>query len=166
MLARAHVCAALALLLCACSKGQGQPSGPDEGKICTQIGCINGLQVQIAKATPWQPGAYTFVLDLDDTRVTCTGALPLRPCDAAPTLTCDIPNRVLIGESGCALPPDQHGFSDIHVPAAVERFAVSIIHDGKPLGGIDIKPTYTTSQPNGPGCDPICHSAAASVELP
>lgn len=167
MLPRPLLRASLALLVCACSKDQTAPADPGAGeKMCTQIGCIDGLQVQVEKATPWPPGAYTFVVTLDDTTITCTGALPLRPCEEAPSLTCDVPDRIIIGESGCALPPEQHGFADIHVPSAVERFALAITHDGQPLGGIDVKPTYVTSQPNGPGCEPICRSASVRVELP
>jgi hypothetical protein len=167
MLPRPLLRATLVLLVCACSKDQTGPAGPDPGaKMCTQIGCLNGLQVEVNKATPWAPGAYTFALTLDDTQVTCSGALPLRPCDAGPSLTCDVPDRVIIGESGCALAPEQHGFSDIHVPAPVERFALAVTHEGQPLGGVDVKPTYVTSQPNGPGCEPICHSAAVQVALP
>lgn len=167
MLRRTLACASLAMLFCSCSKSHTGPAGPGDGpKMCTQIGCLNGLQVELAKATPWAPGAYTFALALDGTAVTCTGALPLRPCDAGPSITCDIPDRVLIGESGCALAPDQHGFANIHVPSAVATFGLTITRDGEQLVATELTPTYVESQPNGPGCEPICHSASARVELP
>jgi hypothetical protein len=29
-----------------------------------------------------------------------------------------------------------------------------------------IAPTYQTNQPNGPGCEPICHQATAAWTIP
>lgn len=134
--------------------------------MCTEIGCVDGLQIDTAKASPWPPGAYTFAFVLDGTKVTCAGALPLKACEAGASLACDVPDRVEIGESGCALPPAEHGFAGIHVRGAPARFELTIAHDGKVLGEFDLAPKYTTSRPNGPGCEPECNSAAARIELP
>jgi hypothetical protein len=164
---RSLASALLVLLLGACSKGQTNPDGPDDGpRMCTEMGCVDGLRLELAKATAWAPGSYVFTFALDGAPVTCSGSLPLKACEAGPSLTCDVPDRVQIGESGCALPPEQHGFSDIQIRAAPAKVGVDIARDGQPLGGAELTPTYVESRPNGPGCDPVCHGATARVELP
>lgn len=159
---------ALALLLLACSKGQVEPptDAPDGPKVCTEIGCLDGLQIALKKETPWPAGAYTFDFTVDGAPVRCSGALPLGPCDAGPSLTCDVAERVVIGESGCALPAAEQGFSDVRVPGAPAEVAVTITHEGAPLHQSTLKPTYVESRPNGPGCDPVCRSATAELALP
>jgi hypothetical protein len=159
--------AAALLLFCACSKGQVDPAEPGGGgKVCTEIGCIGGLRVELQPASGWAPGSYTFTFALDGAPVTCTGALPLQACDAGPSLTCDVPGRVQIGESGCALPPEQHGFADIMVPGSPAKLELTITRDGQQLYAGGITPTYVESQPNGPGCEPICRGATAQIPLP
>lgn len=157
-------CAALLLLLGACSKDQVTTADP--GKMCTQIGCIGGLHIDLAAPGGWAPGSYTFALVLDGTPVTCTGGLPLPACDAGPALTCDVPDLVQIGASGCAMPPDQHGFSDIHLISGPARVELTIARDGQTLHNSTLTPTYVESQPNGPGCEPICRGASARIDLP
>lgn len=168
---------ALALLttLPACNKDQvapDQPGGPGgeaaatTRRRCTMRGCVDGLHAVINKATPWQPGAYTFAFDLDGTEVECTGALPLKPCEAGRSLTCSILGpTVQIGESGCALPPDTHGFGDIRFPGAPKQVRVTISHDGKLLHSAELTPEYTTWEPNGEGCG-TCSSARSELVIP
>ena len=60
--------ALLLLSLAACDLGK------DSGGVdCTQIGCVDGLTLQM-KAT--DPGDWMFELELDGTLVTCTATLP------------------------------------------------------------------------------------------
>src|SRR5690606_40894414 len=59
-------------------------------RVCTQIGCIDGLQIALEKASPWPAGAYVFAFTLDGAPVRCSGALPLQSCDAGPSLRCDV----------------------------------------------------------------------------
>lgn len=155
------------LLVGACTKDQAGPSGP-AGKMCTEIGCVNGLRIALEKATPWAAGNYVFAFDVEGTKITCRGALPLKACDAGPSLQCDPGDRVQIGESGCALEAAAQGFADIHFmggapPRAVE---LTIIKDDQPLHTAELSPTYKTTQPNGAGCEPTCNSASETVKLP
>jgi hypothetical protein len=164
---RAAVVLSACLFFCACSKGQIEPTDPGGGgKMCTEIGCIGGLRIELKATSGWAPGEYTFTFALDGAPVTCTGSLPLRPCDAGPSLACDVPDRVQIGESGCALPPEQHGFADILVPSSPAKLELAIRRDGQQLWAGELTPTYVESQPNGPGCEPICRGASAQVPLP
>lgn len=159
--------AALVLLVCSCAKGQSGPDEPPGGeKICTQIGCVDGLNVEVVKKSAWAPGAYTFAFTLDGEKVTCSGALPLKPCEDGPSLACDVADKVQVMESGCALEASAHAWGGLHVPRAVEKFEVTIAHEGQELITFGAMPKYTQSQPNGPGCEPVCNSAAERLELP
>jgi len=156
---------ALLAALPACAAPSPGSSDPG-GKVCTQMGCINGLHVNLAKVTPWTAGNYTFALELDGTPVTCTGALPLPACDQGAALRCDVEGKVQIGESGCALPPEQHGFSDIQISGEPAKVKLTITREDQPLHSGELTPAYVTSRPNGPGCEPECRGANAEVALP
>lgn len=158
------------VLLGACTKEQAGPPWPGAGgeKVCTQIGCINGLRIELVKASPWAPGSYGFAFDLDGAKVACTGTLPLKACDAGPSITCDVADRVQIGESGCAMDAKTHGFADIQIlggemPRAV---GLAITLDGAPLIDAKLTPAYRTTRPNGEGCEPQCTSASEQVPMP
>ncbi len=150
-------------------KEQAGPAGPGDsggGKVCTQIGCINGFRVELKKATPWTPGVYSFAFELDGKPLECKGSLPLQGCDAGPSLRCSEDGKVQIGESGCALPADQQGFSDIQISGEPQRVKLTISLGDQPLHSAELTPSYTTSQPNGEGCGPICRNAAGEIAVP
>lgn len=154
---RRSVLLSLAVLIGACA-------GPQGGHACTEIGCVDGLTLQPAAGTTWAPGAYRFELEVDGETVTCTGALPLPPC-GPPAITCDRERVVTITESGCALPPSQHGFGDLHFPGAPETVTIEIERDGRTLTRQTFTPTYQTTQPNGPGCPPTCTQGSETFAL-
>lgn len=134
--------------------------------MCTQIGCIDGLRLEIEKAGAWQPGAYVFAFTVDGAAVRCSGSLPLKPCDAGPSLVCDVEGRVQIGESGCALAADAQGFSDVQIHGSPAQVEVSLTRDGQELSRAALTPTYAESRPNGPGCEPVCRGASAKLAVP
>ena len=177
MLRPAPLLLALLFALPACTKTQPDPNGPDGPggpagsagggeKMCTAIGCNNGLRITVKKATPWLPGNYIFSFDIDGKAVECKGALPLQACDAGPSLSCTPDAVVQVGESGCALPPTQHGFSDISVRGEPQAVKLKVLFDDKPLKSADVTPNYVTTQPNGASCEPTCRNASAEVDLP
>lgn len=151
--------------LVACTKDQAGSAGPGPGKMCTEIGCVDGLRIQVEKATAWAAGSYTFVFDLG-AAVTCKGALPLKACEAGASLTCEPAGKVQIGESGCALAAEAQGFSDIQIAGAPRAVSLKISRDDQPLHAVTLTPVYKTSRPNGEGCEPECTSAAERVALP
>lgn len=111
----------------------------------------------------WPAGNYRFVLDLDGAAVTCEGSLPLRPC-ATPSVTCSA-GGVQITESGCALPPAEHGFGEIYVTDCASRVGVRIERGGAAIAEATITPTYEADRPNGPSCGPVCVGARASLPV-
>lgn len=141
-----------ALLLLGCAGTS--PSGGG----CTEIGCGSAFSINFQRQGAWGPGAYTVKVTVDGAPFTCTATIPLS-CDAPSPCPGDAP--FLLGLNGCALDPSQHSLSGIELkqgtaPASIQ---VDVAQDGKDLGTGTFKPTYTTSQPNGPDCEPVCKSA-------
>lgn len=151
--------AALALVLVAC--GGVDAAG---GHACTAIGCQDGLTVEVAPEAPWPPGDYRFVVDADGATTTCTGSLPLPECQSR-AITCDDEGVVMISESGCALPPSQHGFGDLHFDGMPASLTVEVFHQQRSVGRASFTPTYQTVQPNGPECEPTCRNAYVRMAL-
>lgn len=142
----------------------GPPNPPLEGQICTEIGCVNGFHLNLHKQT-WEAGSYSFHIEADGAVTECTGSLPLKPCDGSPSLSCTGAKGFFIGESGCAMAPDQQGFSEIQFESAPKQVTVTISRDGSELIKQSFEPTYRETQPNGPGCEPICHQATADLTI-
>lgn len=130
---------------------------------CTEIGCSDGLVVRGTPGPPWPQGVYRFVVEADGITTTCTGALPLADCSTR-AITCDR-EGVSITESGCALPPSEHGFGDLQLPGTPESISVTVQLGDRTVGQQTFRPTYQTSQPNGPGCEPICTNGSVTLAL-
>lgn len=127
------------------------------------IGCVNGFALT-TKAEAWPAGSYRFVVKLDEKTVTCEGSLPLPACDKGLSLKCD-GEGVMIGESGCALPAEQHGYSDIHLDGEPAAVNVSVERDGEVVTSQDFTPEYKTLYPNGESCGPVCKQATGTLVL-
>lgn len=153
-------------LLLGCTPKPQDPATPPPTKVCTAMGCISGLHVQVTKPTPWTPGPYEFLFDIDGTAVSCKGALPLPACEQGSAITCDVADKVQIMESGCALPPEQHGFGDVTFTGEPKAVKVTIKQGETVLKSAELTPEYKTLQPNGPDCEPTCNSANGSIALP
>lgn len=141
-----------ALLLLSCAGTS--PSGGG----CTEMGCGPGFSINFQRQGAWEPGAYTVKVTVDGAPFTCSATIPLS-CDAPSACPEDAP--FVLGLSGCALEPSQHSLLGIELkqgtaPASIQ---VDVAQDGKELGTGTFTPTYTTSQPNGPDCEPVCKSA-------
>lgn len=161
------ILAAAVVVASACSPERGGSSGagevPPPGRACTQIGCQDGLVVQVRPAEAWPHGEYRFDIEHDGARVVCTGTLPLPPCELR-ALRCDAPQPSIV-ESGCALEPAAHAFGDVVFSTTPSTVAVVVRHDGKLVGSGRWSPVYQQSQPNGPGCEPVCTNATVELTL-
>lgn len=163
-LARASL-TALFLALASCSQaGAGSPPQPSIVG-CTAIGCQNGLHLTWAQG-PWKPGAYTIEVSLDGTKVTCEGQLPLPACESGAGFHCSPGASLRLGESGCALPPEQHGLAGIDIDTMPEHVRVAVRRGGVEVGAQELTPQYKEGRPNGPECEPVCRQASGTLALP
>lgn len=106
-------------------------------KACTLIGCNDGLSVTF-KGSP--PENFTLRLKADgqaDINVTCPGG--------STQFTC-LPDRVMINN---------------YTPTQVD---VTYTAGDKTLTR-SFTPSYTSSEPNGPGCGPVCRQASVELDL-
>ncbi len=133
-------------------------------KICTQMGCDSGFHLRVDPQKIWPAGNYLFRLELDGKKIQCKGSLPLPPCERR-ALQCEGKGEVQIMESGCALDRGEHRFGDLHFPKMPKKISVTILRDGKSFAEWKGEASYKKLQPNGNGCEPICHQASAELLL-
>jgi hypothetical protein len=143
----------LALLAPGCSA----PVVPGGGG-CTEIGCGPPFAIAFQRAGAWPIGKYAVEVTVDGKSFMCVTALPLSCSDQAP---CAADAPFLLGLSGCALDPSQHSLSgvDFLQGAAPTTIQVEVSHEGNLLGEGTFTPTFATSRPNGPSCEPECKGA-------
>ena len=160
------VCGALSACAASGSPPGSSPAPPahtDSLHACNEIGCADGLVIDLSPNASWAPGQYRFTIVTDGQTTVCEGALPLPACEK-PGLRCTT-NVAMIGESGCAIEPAAHGFSDIRIASKPQSVTVKIERDGQTIVDHTLAPTYQRSQPNGPGCPPVCDNAHAQISV-
>jgi hypothetical protein len=142
-------------------------SPTDPPRACTLIGCEDGFKVDLTPASGWPAGAYRFTIDVDATRVTCRGALPLPACQAGPAVTCEPSGLVTIAESGCALAASAHGFPQITFEPKLrpKRVVIAVARNESVVARADLSPEFKRLEPNGPGCLPICNQARSRMTI-
>lgn len=132
-------------------------------KACTEIGCTNGLTLNVDPGYEWRWGFYEFSFLIDGRSISCKGQLPLKKCEDGSSFRCSS-DMIQIGESGCALPPsDLHGISTIYINDTPRRVFLRVKRGGQYVITRTVTPDYQESQPNGPGCGPICTSASYNL---
>ncbi len=139
------------------------PVAPRKEGPCTKKGCENGLAVVFQPKAPWPEGDYRFQFELDGRTTVCTGRIPFRGC-AHRNAMCDSPD-VVLAESGCDLPAPSHTFWSATFATLPREVKASAFVNGKQVGNATLKPKYERSEPNGPGCDPICCSGTDELQL-
>jgi hypothetical protein len=127
---------------------------------CTAIGCGSALEIFFNGANE-RPGLYEVDVVTDGVAATCTIALP-RGCDVLPTCTTSgLPWTLNV--YGCSGNERIEGIGYLVLaPASVECV---VRRDGVVVGAAKVKPAYSTSNPNGGGCDPECRSAREAIAL-
>jgi hypothetical protein len=132
-------------------------------KVCTQMGCIDGFHVDVEPQV-WPKGRYKFTIAADDRNMICEGSLPLPACGKQ-ALACKGDVEVMIAESGCALPPEQHGFGGFTFKGAPAKVSITIARGGKEVAKGTYTPAYKKVQPNGPECQPTCNHASDKLTV-
>lgn len=148
------------LLLCVLAGFSGKALAQE--KACTEIGCSNGLILSVDPHYKWEWGFYDFSFLIGGRSVSCKGELPLKKCEDGPSFRCSS-DIIQIGESGCALPESAHGISMIQINDTPRRMVVKVERGGQTVVTRTLTPKYQESQPNGPGCGPVCTSASYNL---
>lgn len=168
--------AAAACLACADEERgpQSSPGNPLTPPLaCTQIGCEDGLKVELRPPSGWPAGEYRFRIQANGVEVTCRGSLPLKSCvgssDPADqeNVSCDVEGVVRVVESGCALPADAQGFPGLWFDPKLRptRVEITITREGQLVAEAEIAPSFERVQPNGPACPPACDVAQAVLDV-
>ena len=151
------------------SDASGKPSEGDmleklKGqKICTEKGCLDGLHVEVDPQV-WPKGRYQLEIEADGKKSTCEATLPLPACGTR-AVTCKGDVEVMVGESGCALPPEQQGLGPFNFKGKPSKVSIRVKRDGKEVGKAGLSPAYKTVQPNGPDCPPKCEQASDKIAI-
>jgi hypothetical protein len=156
------------------------------GHACTEVGCSDGLVVQVRRPTSeWAPGAYGLELAFDGHAITCAFTLP---ADFPATGSVkEIPCQGSVGAPGFSVILDQDSICDTVQRGGSETFVCQPVPNryslraglygtpatAKLVLGLDdgvlldteLTPTYEESRPNGPDCGPVCRQATVDLEL-
>ena len=152
--------AIVALLGCG-GDGTANSSGP---QACTEIGCGPSFEVSFSR-TSWPAGVVNIVVVADGTTTNCSVTLPFASCENL--VQCDVANTAFLVEtSGCALPAAEHAVSGLLWSTnGPNQVTVTVSQDGTMLGSKSFQPTYTTSEPNGAGCPPVCTQSTSPSSM-
>ena len=143
----------LALLLACTDNGDS-----DRSDACTEMGCIDGLSVTFDPPLAGK-GTYTFDVTVDGTAYSCDATIPLE----GSSTVCGTGGVVSIFLSGTELDPGQQSLPGLHVEGTPKSVQIQVHRDKALVADADLSPKYQVVQPNGPDCEPTCHSAAVDV---
>jgi len=146
----------------ACISGCSDGSEPRTPPGCTLMGCGSGLTVQFSRPLR-AAGSYTVTLELDGERVSCQSMLPFASCSGESPCSS---SRVILEQSGCALPPSAHEIVGLRVTSTAKMVSLRIERDGGEIASQNFTPSYIRSAPNGEDCEPICNQASATLAVP
>jgi hypothetical protein len=149
---------------------------------CTHIGCLDGVTLELKPVEAgFAGGQYTLELLADRERAACSFAIPdsLPQPGSATSIDCDPGLGAFIQQvavctetrtadaisQSCRPLPGRHTLS-AQLQATPRSLEVRLVRDGATLIEHALTPTYETSHPNGPDCDPACHQASITLDLP
>jgi hypothetical protein len=138
-------------------------SSQNGGSSCTLIGCDGGLRIDFTRSA-WPAGNYSVFVVMDaNQQALCQVKLPMSPTESAGICNAE---DVLLATSGQMLPANQQSILGVRINGVPKTVNVTIKRDGQTELAADVTPTYVTSQPNGPGCEPTCTQATAQLPVP
>ena len=160
------------------------------GGTCSTEACADALKVQLER-DDWGGGPVEVFLELDGETVQCSVPELPAPCGVA---SCPEGAGVRLEFEGCPTSDEasstgtdgsttgastgggattSEARSDRIRAVVVEqgrspdRVRIEIVQDGSSLGSLTLTPEYERSQPNGPGCLPLCETAPDdTLDLP
>lgn len=129
------------------------------GQSCNAMLPYCAVDVDLSSAD-WQPGTYTFEMQVGDEQYSCTETLPwpvephAQPCSDGPMSV----NGWGVFESGAW--PQKLALID----ERPSKVSVRIERDGVELVSKTLRPSYKKTEPNGEGCG-VCYNADESVSF-
>jgi len=151
-------------------------SSDDEPLACTDVGCSDGVHLEVREARDaWPAGDYTVEISAGGDSHRCTATLPNpSPWTAeSTTFKCD---RTSLSASfrptqGCD--DERDGGTDgvtcgvlaLEVPGTPSSVQVQIDRDGQSILDESVQPKYREMRPNGEGCEPVCERSSAELTL-
>jgi len=148
--------------------------------VCTDIGCNDQFSAMVTMdATMVPAGTHTVDVVADGAVMSCTFSFPPDPSTGGIAAQCSNGLTVFVEPAlVCTTMQSATGAWEACQPID-GKFGESIWVSGTPsvvqvqqaVGGTvildqTVSPTYQTSQPNGPGCGPICHQGGAEWTIP
>lgn len=159
-------CGVLVVCLFACggattTDAPGSPAPPAGGgeKVCTDIGCVEGLAIDLFGS--WASGSYVFTMVADGATNTCKGSIPLPPCDSGSGVQCTS-KLSSVAEAGCARELSQQGFPGVRFRASPVSASLRIERDGAVLADQVFSPHYREFPRD---CEATCRQASESLTL-
>lgn len=126
-------------------------------KTCSQIGCYSELQIILPDALKKTPGAYRVAIKSRGEEASCEFNYPVTSCDERPA--CSDEKKLITGVSGCAMSASDQEIGDLQLSDLPPEVELTIERDGEVVLEKKLTPEYTSSQPNGDGCEPRCCQA-------
>lgn len=129
---------------------------------CSEAFCESGLRV--ALVTPvFTPGAYSLALRADGVETACDFVVGGLEDGCGPGGPCLL-------DDDCGVIPS-FSFSPHSVvvqvgPGTPERVDITVYRGGSQIAGSNFAPAYQLYEPAGPGCEPVCETASAQLDIP
>jgi hypothetical protein len=153
------------------------PAHTSCSKTCTEIGCLTQFTAGISAAEASLPaGTHRIDVTADGALLSCTFAFPLETLPGgglvsprcSPGLAASVGSAVECTE---VITSSAKSLRCVPIPDQIQESVQvtgtpSLVTVEQSVGGIAIlqrsaTPVYENSQPNGPGCEPICRQASA-----
>jgi hypothetical protein len=155
----------------------GLASGCLRSKMCTEIGCQSQVHVTVTSADGSIPaGSHVLDATVDGVTLSCAFQVPLVVLPGGGTVgpECPVGLRVSIGQArtctetvtgtarslSCVPIPGQF-LEDITIVGNPTQISIRLSVDGAVVLDRTETPSYQSTEPNGPGCDPACQQASA-----
>ena len=131
---------------------------------CTLMACFDGLLIDVYPKAGWPAGNYQFVIKHDQETTSCTGRIPLQPCEQSQGSRCNS-STVVMSASGCALPPSNHYFAEIAFHSHPKVVNIEVFRDGTLLTRTHWDIAYSKFWPNGRECGTVCLGPTTPTDL-
>lgn len=142
------------------------PSTLPNMKVCTKMGCVGALEVEVVGGDKLAKGKYVVDVEADGKKGKCTFVAPGFCGDKAPA--CDGEVEIFVQTLGCdatdkGAPAAK--INELRLPSTPAAATITVTRDGKKVGEAKLAPQYKEVRPNGPDCNPVCKQAKDRLEI-